>query len=265
MTKGVLYQLSSFIPTASAQDLSAVSLPQGNSNIWKGNGKYSTLEAYYLQVPADLSPQIWKTTQQWTRGAANAYDALRRLEAHLSDQTQFTYAVDNPPVPGNVDAVSWLLQTRQGYCTYYATAMTIMARQLGIPARIVNGFSHGHLDIQRKVWVVDGSDAHSWVQAYFPGFGWINFDPTPGYALNNGNNPRPTTSPVPTPQPTSPNPKKNTRPNSSLAGENPAAPGAAAQESFLVSFSMIYLLCSILILLLSIARYWWRSFYVGRS
>ncbi len=261
MTKGEHYQVTSFISTASAQDLSAVSLPQGNSNIWKGNGKYSTLEAYYLQVPADLSPQIWKTTQQWMRGAANAYDALRRLEAHLSDQTQFTYAVDNPPVPGNVDAVSWLLQTRRGYCTYYATAMTIMARQLGIPARIVNGFSHGHLDIQRKVWVVDGSDAHSWVQAYFPGFGWINFDPTPGYTLNNGNNPQPTTSPVPTPQPTSTNPKKNTRPNSSHTGENPAAPGAAAQDTFLVSFSMITLLCSILILLVAIARYWWRSLY----
>src|SRR3989440_3194874 len=238
MTKGEHYQVTSFISTASAQDLSAVSLPQDNLKMWKGNGNYNVLEGYYLQVPSSgLSPQIWKTTQQWTRGAANAYDALKRLEAHLSDQTQFTYAVDNPPVPGNVDAVSWLLQTRQGYCTYYATAMTIMARQLGIPARIVNGFSHGHLDIQRKVWVVDGSDAHSWVQAYFPGFGWINFDPTPGYALNNGNNPRPTTSPVPTPQPTSPNPKKNTRPNSSHAGENPAAPGAAAQDSFLVGRS----------------------------
>lgn len=265
LAKGEHYQVTSFISTASARDLSAISLPQGSSNIWKGNGNYSTLEAYYLQVPADLSPQIWKTTRQWTRGAANAYDALKRLEAHLSDQAQFTYAVDNPPVPGNVDAVSWLLQTRTGYCTYYATAMTIMARQMGIPARIVNGFSQGHLDIRRKVWVVDGSDAHSWVQAYFPGFGWINFDPTPGYVLNKGNN---TASPMPTPRPTKSaatatpaNTKKNTHPNSSHVRKGPAVPSAGTQDSFLVSFSILALLCSILILLAAIVRYWWRSLY----
>ncbi|TMD59137.1 MAG: transglutaminase domain-containing protein [Chloroflexi bacterium] len=267
MTNGEHYQVTSFISTASSQDLSAVSLPQDNPAMWKGDGNYSTLQAYYLQVPAGLSPQVRKTAQQWTQGAANTYDVLKRLEAHLSDQAQFTYAVDNPPVPGNVDAVSWLLQTRRGYCTYYATAMTIMARQLGIPARIVNGFSHGHLDNQRKVWVVDGSDAHSWVQAYFPGFGWINFDPTPGYALNSGNNPRPAMSPVPTPQPTRPaatatptTTKKNTHPSSPPHAEgDPGAPGAASQQSMLLDLSMVVLLCSILVFLAALARYWWRG------
>jgi transglutaminase superfamily protein/transglutaminase TgpA-like protein/uncharacterized protein DUF4129 len=262
MTSREHYQVTSFISTASPRGLSAISLPQANSNMWKANGNYSAIEAYYLQVPTGISPQVWKTNQQWTQGTTNAYDALKRLEAHLSDQTQFTYSVDNPPVPGNVDAVSWLLQTRRGYCTYYATAMTIMARQLGIPARIVNGFSQGHLDIQHKVWVVDGSDAHSWVQAYFPGFGWINFDPTPGYALNNGSNPHPVTSPVPTPRPTraaaTPT-KAGTHSNTSPGGKNSS--GSGAQESFLVSLSMITLLCSILIFLIAAARYWWYKAY----
>ena len=124
-----------------------------------------------MQVPPTLSSQVLQTARQWTQGAPSAYRALQMLEAHLSDTTQFTYSQDNPAVPSNVDAISWLLQTHRGYCTYYATAMTIMARQLGIPARMMNGFSHGNFDTQRKVWVVDGTDAHSWVQAFFPGLG----------------------------------------------------------------------------------------------
>ena len=59
--------------------------------------------------------------------------------------------------------------------------MVVMARMLGIPARIVNGFTQGSL--QGNTWVVNGTDAHSWVQVYFPGYGWINFDPTPGYSV----------------------------------------------------------------------------------
>src|SRR5205823_4317625 len=103
------------------------------------------------------------------------------------------------------DAVAWLLQTQKGYCTYYASAMTIMARLLGVPARVVNGFSQGYIDLQRKVRVVSGTDAHSWVQVYFPGFGWINFDPTPGFSGSG----QPTAQPSPTPVKTQP-PTKST-------------------------------------------------------
>ena len=159
LTKGEHYQVVSLISNASPRDLSALPLPQSNSDMLRADPNYNALQAYYVQLPTDLSPQVWQTTQQWTRGATNTYDALKMLEAHLSDPAEFTYALDNPPVPSNVDAVSWLLQTRRGYCTYYATAMTIMARQLDIPTRVVNGFSRGHSDARRKVWVVDGSDA----------------------------------------------------------------------------------------------------------
>ncbi|MFL5625085.1 MAG: transglutaminaseTgpA domain-containing protein [Ktedonobacteraceae bacterium] len=271
MTKGEHYQVISLLSTALPQHLSSVPLPRENAEYWHEDTNYTTLMEYYVQLPGNLSPQVWKTTQQWTRGATNAYEALRMLEAHLSDETQFTYALDNPAVPANTDAVSWLLQTRRGYCTYYATAMTTMARQLGIPTRIVNGFSQGHLDTQRKVWVIDGSDAHSWVQAYFPGFGWINFDPTPGFPLHGTNNPQPTTTPAATPHPTQP-PAHSTPPSTSKQAHptppagtrssgDPTTPDATSQVNFLSGLSLTALICSLLVLLIAFARYRWRSLY----
>src|SRR5207248_2948236 len=91
---------------------------------WQQDSNYTTLQASYMQVPP-LPRQVLQTAQQWTRGARNAYEALHLLEAHLSDATQFTYSQDNPTIPTNVDAISWLLQTHRGYCTYsYRTSNT---------------------------------------------------------------------------------------------------------------------------------------------
>ncbi|GAC1383726.1 MAG: hypothetical protein NVS4B7_04980 [Ktedonobacteraceae bacterium] len=275
LTRGEHYQVISTIPTVTPENLASIPLPQGDTSaVWKQDTNYSTLQAYYSQVPTNLSPQVEKTLLQWTHGATNTYEALKMLEGHLSDATQFTYSLDNSIVPANVDAVSWLLQTHRGYCTYYATAMTIMTRLLGIPARIINGFNHGHFDAQRKVWVVDGTDAHSWVQAYFPSFGWISFDPTPGYALNVTSSPKPTTTPVATAtaQPTRP-PLKGTPPAKkkmqpplrvSPSGSSGIADTGVPENIFL-GISIAALCCSLLIFLLAIARYWWRSLYANST
>ncbi len=192
---GESYQVISLLPSATAQQLSNVQSPQDNPDLWPN------LDQSYLQKPSDLSsfPIVRSTLQQWTHGSTSAYSAMKALESNLRDQT-FKYSVTNPPVPSNVDAVAWLLQTHQGYCTYYATAMVIMARMMGIPARIVNGFSQGHL--QNTTWVVNGEDAHSWVQVYFPGYGWINFDPTPGYSAPGGQTEQQSPAPVKTQPPT---------------------------------------------------------------
>src|SRR5437763_13903269 len=131
-----------------------------------------------------MSPQDQEQANASTNNSTNTYTALKTLEKHLNDTSVFTYSLENPPIPDNKDIISWLLQTRRGYCTYYATAMTIMARMLGIPTRMVNGFSQGGYNAGSDQFVVNGSDAHSWVQAFFPNYGWINFDPTPGYSPN---------------------------------------------------------------------------------
>lgn len=190
------YQVVSSVSTASRADLARIALPADDPDFWTSYLSYNELQQYYLQIPKDLSPTVLKTARAWTSGLTTVFDVVSALQSHLSNQANFTYSVNNPPVPSNIDAVTWLLQTHTGYCTYYATAMVTMARLLGIPARIVNGFSQGHYSLQQKAWIVDGSDAHSWVQIYFPGSGWMNFDPTPSFSINNAG--APTTPPTPT-------------------------------------------------------------------
>ena len=263
---GEHYQVVSTQPVAAPSDLEAVPYPQDGADFWQQDPNYQELRAFYLQTPPDPGSSILRTSRQWTQGTTNPYDALRQLESHLSDQTIFTYSVDNPPVPTNVNAVDWLLQTRKGYCTYYATAMVMMARLLGIPTRMVNGFSQGHLDLRRKVWEVDGSDAHSWVQAYFPGYGWVNFDPTPGYTTNAAPTQQSTPPPVPTTKPTRPATTPVTRKGggSGLLPTTPANTSGTlngAGQTLLVGLTIGSLLLSLLVLLLALVTRWWRNLY----
>jgi transglutaminase-like putative cysteine protease len=229
---------------------------------------YSDLLAQYLKVPTNISPQVQEQALTWTSNSTNVYAALKSLEKHLNDTSVFTYSLDNQPVPDDIDVISWLLQTRRGYCTHYATAMTIMARMLGIPTRMVNGFSQGVYDPGSGQFVVNGTDAHSWVQAFFPNYGWINFDPTPGFAPNALppqqplNNPTPLPSPTPKPtvtvQATSPalpaNPQKNASPP-------PAQSGGNGMQWIVVS--LIGLFLAIALLLVAGVRYWWLNLYTS--
>ena len=265
------YQVTSLIPTPSPQELSAIPL-----SAWANDPNNVILRQYYLQTPADLAPNVLKVAQQWTGGATNTYQAMEMLQSHFTDPTQFTYSISNPPVPGNIDAVSWLLQTHRGYCTYYATAMTMMARLLGVPARMVNGFSQGHFDSRRGVWEVDGDNAHSWVQVYFPGQGWISFDPTPGFSLDNPANPQPTQTPGQTPTPTRPTPTATathpvpgTHPTPTTGvggtGLNTSALGDTERQMIFLGISLTILVVALLVLAVAIYRYKWRNLYANAS
>ncbi|WP_376793900.1 DUF3488 and DUF4129 domain-containing transglutaminase family protein [Thermogemmatispora sp.] len=197
---GERYTVVARLPLVDANSLAKVPLLSANPRFWQSDPALAVLKRDYLQLPASLPSSVRETARQWTQGATNAFEAMQRLESHLSDSRQFSYSITNPPIPAHVDVVSWLLQTHTGYCTYYASAMVVMARLLGMPARIVVGFSQGHFDAGRQVWVVNGSDAHSWVQVYFAGHGWIDFDPTPGFAqgpaLSGTAVPSPSSSPT---------------------------------------------------------------------
>jgi transglutaminase-like putative cysteine protease len=275
LTQGERYRVISDILTATAQDLSTVLFPQDSQNLWSNDSNVPIVKQYYLQTPTDLPSSVRTTALQWTRGTTNVYDAMRGLQAHLSDPTQFTYSVENQPVPGNVDAVAWLLQTHKGYCTYYASAMTIMARLLGIPARIVNGFSQGRYDSQHKVWVVNGFDAHSWVQVYLPTFGWINFDPTPGFSLNGApstrpnpppGQPRPPTSPHPTPAPghQKTGPQHKQTPGSTGSGTGINSPGAQVSQELFLGLSLLILATSILIFAFALFN-WYKERWLNTA
>jgi transglutaminase-like putative cysteine protease len=100
-------------------------------------------------------------------------------------KTNFRYTLD---LKGEDDdpLAAFLFETREGHCEYFATAMTIMLRTLEIPARIVNGFQMGEYNELNNMYTVRESDAHSWVEVYFPrSDSWIEFDPTPAAGIND--------------------------------------------------------------------------------
>ena len=115
----------------------------------------------------------------------NPYAAVLELEGWFRSGA-FVYDTTPPPV-GNVPAlVAFVLQTHRGYCQHFAGAMALMLRYLGIPARVAAGFTSGRYDSAKHEWTVTDHDAHTWVEVWFPHYGWLPFDPTPGRGTLNG-------------------------------------------------------------------------------
>lgn len=132
----------------------------------------------YLELPPpnrDLA-RVEQAARLITRGAEHPLDKALALEAWLRS-SEFRYNLRVAPVPRGRDFVAYFLSTREGYCTYFATAMAVMLRQLGIPSRWVQGFVA--VPGGAREAPVPNSQAHAWVEAYFPGYGWVTFDPTP--------------------------------------------------------------------------------------
>jgi hypothetical protein len=137
----------------------------------------------YLQLP-QLDKRILPFTLSVTARATNPYDKALAIETYL--RTRFTYTLD---LTGNVDKdplAAFLFKTRAGHCEYFASSMAIMLRAISIPSREVNGFLPGEYNDLGGDYIVRASDAHSWVEAYFPGTGWVTFDPTPASNEQSG-------------------------------------------------------------------------------
>jgi protein-glutamine gamma-glutamyltransferase len=131
----------------------------------------------YTQVPPE-DPRIEELAKQATGKAKDKYAKALALEQYL--RTNYAYSLRLRGNPNSNDPLAmFLFETRSGHCEYFASAMAIMLRQLGIPARLVNGFQIGEYNRIGDNWTVRQYDAHSWVEAYFPPYGWIEFDPTP--------------------------------------------------------------------------------------
>jgi transglutaminase-like putative cysteine protease len=114
-------------------------------------------------------------------GAATPYGAVVKLETWFRTNSQFIYE-EQPPrtAPGVPPLVDFVTRTREGYCQHYAGAMALMLRYLGIPARVAAGFTSGRYDPENSTWTVADRNAHTWVEVWFRGYGWLPFDPTPG-------------------------------------------------------------------------------------
>lgn len=137
----------------------------------------------YLQLPAQLDARIPILAREITKNAKTPFDKALVMESFLRDR--FTYTLNLTGKPGDDPLAHFLFDTRAGHCEYFASAMTIMLRTLGIPAREVNGFLPGEYNDLGGDYIVRASDAHSWVEVYFPGNEWQVFDPTPAAPENS--------------------------------------------------------------------------------
>jgi transglutaminase-like putative cysteine protease len=140
----------------------------------------------YLQLPT-LDPRIRELAGELAAGKAGDLERARSVERHLREAYSYTLQL---PDREAADPLAYFLFTRRkGHCEYFASAMTVMLRSLGIPARLATGFQSGVYNSLTDLWVIRASDAHTWVEAWIPGHGWTTFDPTPpdpdphGYTL----------------------------------------------------------------------------------
>lgn len=129
-----------------------------------------------LQLP-DVDPRVVELATSLTRGSTDDGARARVLERWLREEIPYSLDVDDAGVDDPVGA--FLLERRPGHCEYFASGMTVLLRCLGVPARIVNGYQRGSWSRFSRRYVVRQRDAHSWVEAWIEGRGWVTYDPTP--------------------------------------------------------------------------------------
>lgn len=186
---------------------------QGDSvqNIDKWIEHAERLTWYYTQLPDELPERIRELAYEITQEQDSQYDKVKALENYLAEN--YVYTLTPGPATEEMDFVDeFLFETQQGYCTYFASAFAILTRSLGIPARYVEGYVlPQELDLEKQVYVVTNKRAHAWVEVYFEGLGWINFEATPPYrvAESTENSTEPIEEVIER-EPISPTPENNT-------------------------------------------------------
>ncbi len=158
--EGVRYEVSSFVPYGAAAIPATLTEAQ---------------RAIYLQLPK-MDPRVAELARTWA-GESGGIEKALRIERHL--RADFQYSLNQAEQAPGDPLAEFLFVRKKGHCEYFASAMAVMLRSLGTPARIVNGFQSGTYNPVSGMYVVRASDAHSWVEAYEPGLGWVTFDPTP--------------------------------------------------------------------------------------
>jgi hypothetical protein len=139
------------------------------------------VKARYVQLPAEFPQRDRQLAAQIAAGKSNPYDQASAIQDYLR-QLPDTY--DIPAVPPSRDAVDYFLfDLKRGYSDYHASAMVVLLRALGVPARLATGFSVGEFDLNAHKYVVRESDAITWPEVYFPGYGWEEFSPFGGAPL----------------------------------------------------------------------------------
>ncbi|MBG6088404.1 transglutaminase TgpA family protein [Actinomadura viridis] len=145
----------------------------------------SDIVTAYTAVPRSVPPAIRRLAQDVTEGSTTAHAQAVRLQKWFTNDGGFAYDLSAPPPQHGSDLVDFLLRSKRGYCEQYAASMALLARILGIPARVAMGYTSGS-QTGLGQWVVRSRDAHAWPELYFPGTGWVRFEPTPAGAAGAG-------------------------------------------------------------------------------
>ncbi|MDQ3811275.1 MAG: DUF3488 and transglutaminase-like domain-containing protein [Chloroflexota bacterium] len=160
------YSVVAAMSTASIQELNAA-----------GEDYPEWIRQHYLQVPRRLPRRVVDLAHQIGQGRVSAFQRAEAIEQYLRET--YAYSTHVASVPPDRDWVDYFLfDARQGYCDYFATAMVVLLRVDGIPARVASGFAPGDFDESSGISMVRENHAHSWVEAYFPRYGWVTFEPS---------------------------------------------------------------------------------------
>lgn len=137
---------------------------------------YTPPGRFFLQLPDDLDPRIRALSDSLTAGLRNDYDKAVALQRHLRS---FQYTLELPRTAREATLSHFLFERQAGHCEYFSTALVVLLRAAGIESRNVNGFLGGEWSQFGNYLVVTQNQAHSWAEVWFPGYGWVTFDPTP--------------------------------------------------------------------------------------
>ena len=159
------YKAEAYVPLVSVSELRAASTEYPES-----------IQERYLKLPRSVPQRVRELASELTQDQATAYDKAKAIELYLRT---YPYDLEVPAPPQDQDVADYFLfDLKKGYCDYYATAMVVLARASGLPARFVSGYASGSYDAAHAEYVVRELHAHSWAEVYFPEIGWIEFEPT---------------------------------------------------------------------------------------
>ncbi len=161
------YQVTSYVSTAD------------KATLRKASPVYPAyIKTKYLQLPSNLPQRVRDKARQVAGDKATAYEKAETIESWLRTTYRYSTVVKTPPA-GRDPVDYFLFDLKEDFCEYFASSMVVMLREVGVPARLVEGYTTGSFDPTIGKYVVREQNAHAWVEVYFSGYGWIEFEPTP--------------------------------------------------------------------------------------
>ncbi|MDT0201244.1 DUF3488 and transglutaminase-like domain-containing protein [Nocardioides sp. AE5] len=242
-TAGLTYSLTEMIPRITGDDLAQAGDPP------------SRINSTYGAPPAGLPGSVAAAAEEVTEGAETDFEKALALQDWFRNSGGFTYSLEPNAGNGN-NALAEFLEDRVGYCEQFSSAMAVMARHLGIPARVSVGFYRAEV-LDNGLYEFSSHDLHAWPELYFAGYGWVRFEPTPAshigtvppYTTDEVDDPTSTEAPTdqPTEAPTSAAPSSAAP---SQAPDVPEAQGNTDQDNF--SWTPVLWVLGILLVLVAL-------------